>query len=123
MRSVVNPFHGGVLGLAALALFVVSGCSAAPTPEVSNGDPVLEQGRDVYIRQCASCHGADGGGGRGPKFTDGAVVAAYPEIADQIAVVADGKSSMPAFGGRLEDGELDAVVRYTREVLAATSSE
>ncbi len=112
--------RSGLGRLASLGLLavVLAGCSAAPTPEVTTGDAVLEQGRDVYIRQCASCHGSDGTGGRGTKFTDGAIVAAYPEVADQVAVVAEGKGSMPAFGGRLEEGELEAVVRYTREVLA-----
>ncbi len=100
-----------------LATFA-AGCAAADTPEVANGDPVLEQGRDLYIRQCSSCHGSDGGGGRGTKLNEGVVLAAYPDIADQIALVSEGKNAMPAFGGRLDDAELDAVVRYTREVLA-----
>ncbi|MEZ5377832.1 MAG: cytochrome c [Acidimicrobiales bacterium] len=100
------------------ATLLIAGCAAATTPEVTNGDPVLEQGRELYIRQCSSCHGSDGGGGRGTKLNDGAVLAAYPDIADQLVVVSEGRNAMPAFGGRFDDAELDAVVRYTREVLA-----
>lgn len=111
---------GRVVGVAALTwtALVASGCSAATAPEVTVDDPVLEQGRDLYVRQCASCHGADGGGGRGTKLSDGAVLASLPDVADHIAVVREGRNAMPAFGGRLTDAELEAVVRYSREVLA-----
>lgn len=112
------PSTLATVGFIALAALLGTGCSAASTPEVANGDPVLEQGRDIYIRQCASCHGAAGGGGRGTKINEGAVLAAFPEVADHVAVVRDGRGGMPAFSGRLTDDELDAVVRYSREILA-----
>ena len=41
----------------------------------------------------------------------------YPDAADQVAVVRDGRRSMPSFGGTLSEAEIEAVVRYTREVL------
>lgn len=108
-----------VAGLfAAGSMLAGAGCASASTPEVANGDPTLELGREIYIKQCASCHGGAGGGGRGTKLSEGTVTAAFPDIADQIAVVADGRNAMPAFGGRLTVEELDAVVRFTREVLA-----
>ncbi len=97
-----------VLGLAA--------CVGADTPEVTNGDPQLEQGRSLYISNCASCHGGAGGGGRGTKLADGAVVASLTEE-EHIAVVTDGRNAMPAFGARLTAEEIEAVVAYTREVL------
>ncbi len=105
------------MAVVGIMVIVASGCSAGTAPEVTSGDPVLEQGRDVYVRQCASCHGADGGGGRGSKLNEGAVLAAYPEMADQVVLVSEGKNAMPGFGGRLEAADLDAVIRYTREVL------
>jgi mono/diheme cytochrome c family protein len=74
-------------------------------------------GRAVYGASCASCHGADGGGGVGTRLSDGAMVEAFPDIDDQIDIVADGKDRMPAFVGRLSDDQIRAVVRYTREVL------
>ena len=36
-------------------------------------------GGEVYQAQCAACHGAGGGGGSGPAFTDGAVLATFPD--------------------------------------------
>lgn len=106
-----------VLGAALLL-----GACAGEVPEVPIGpdgaaDPALVAGRDVYQRRCANCHGADGGGGTGPKLADGEVVAQYPDPADQRAIVADGRNAMPSFVGSLSTEQLDAVVRYTREVL------
>ena len=110
--------------LAALAVGIVilaGACSpSSPEPPVgSDGqtDPVLSIGREVYQSSCVQCHGGDGGGGRGPKLSDGVVVEAYPNIADEIAVVANGKGGMPAFSDKLTETQIEAVVRYTREVL------
>ena len=96
---------------------------AGESPEVPLGpdgepDAELSLGRDVYSRRCANCHGAGGGGGTGPRLSDGAVVEAYPDIADQRLIIAEGRNGMPAFSGSLSSAELDAVVRYTREVLS-----
>ena len=41
----------------------------------------------------------------------------FPLLADQVMVVSDGQGSMPGFGGRYDPEALEAVVRYTREVL------
>ncbi len=87
-------------------------------PQAPADDAQLVEGQDIYARSCASCHGVSGQGGRGSKLA-GTVSSTYPDIDDQIAVVTDGRNSMPAFGGRLSDDEIEAVVRYTREVLVA----
>lgn len=104
-----------------LSLASTSAC-AGNTPEVPVGpdgvpDPVLVLGRDVYGDRCATCHGNSGGGGRGPKISEGSTLEDYPDIADQIALVESGKGGMPAFGTALTEAELTAVVRYVREVL------
>lgn len=106
-------------GLAAALVFsgVVVACSGGTAPEVSSGDPILEQGRDLYVRNCAGCHGLSGGGATGPQLSEGAADAKYPDIEDQVDVVINGRDRMPAFGGRLSQEEVEAVVRYTREVL------
>ena len=71
-------------------------------------------GAAIYDGSCAGCHGADGGGGFGPQLGGGAAVEAFPDAADQIAVVTDGRSAMPSFGDRLTAEEIAAVVEYTR---------
>jgi mono/diheme cytochrome c family protein len=108
-----------LLPLLAAAAFV--GCANDP-PEVPAGpdgapDAELVLGREVYAARCASCHGESGGGGAGPSVRGERIVERYPDIADQIAVVADGRNGMPAFEDVLSPEQIEAVVRYTREVL------
>lgn len=101
-----------VFGIALLA----SACAAAP--EVPpNADPALNIGRDVWSARCATCHGPSGGGGTGSVLNEGLVVDRYPDIADEIEVVANGRANMPAFSSVLTADEIEAVVRYTREIL------
>jgi mono/diheme cytochrome c family protein len=124
--SIVAPVRRSLPGLfRPLLLVTMSGLlwvACSSPPEVPLGpdgkpDPVLADGRDLYGEHCKSCHGNDGGGGRGPSLKQ--ISDKYPVIGDQIAVVTDGKGGqMPPFGRELSDGDIMAVVRYTREVLA-----
>ena len=59
------------------------------------------------------CHGSQGEGGVGPVLA-GQVVTRFPDAADQIAVVTNGRGGMPAFGNDLTDEEIAQVVEYTR---------
>jgi mono/diheme cytochrome c family protein len=110
-----------------MAAVVVSlgACAPATAPEVpaagpgGRPDPALVAGREIYTRRCAACHGTAGGGGRGPALDGDRLIERYPDPADQVRVVAEGRGGMPAFEGVLDPEELEAVVRYTREVLGA----
>jgi mono/diheme cytochrome c family protein len=82
------------------------------------GDPVQDDGARIYAARCSGCHGGAGQGLSAPALA-GRVAEVYPEIADQIAVVANGRGGMPAFGSRLTAEELDAVVEFTRSRLGA----
>lgn len=101
--------------LALLGLVAVA-CAGEP-PEVTTDDPELVTGRAIYGASCASCHGADGGGGVGSRLDGAALVETYPDIETQIDLVLNGRDRMPAFIGRLDPDQVKAVVRYTREVL------
>ncbi len=109
-----------------------------PVTEVT----ILQEGGEIYAANCAGCHGGGGGGGAGRPLSDGAVVATFPNILDQIQFTSTGSApfqgqpygdpereggahiggetgaNMPAFGESLTDEEIVAVVRYEREVLA-----
>jgi mono/diheme cytochrome c family protein len=89
---------------------------AAPAAVVEAAGGV--DGAAIFGDNCAGCHGGDGSGGIGPRLAGGRVVAVYPDPADQIAVVTNGRGGMPAWGGKLTDEEIAAVVEYTRTVLA-----
>ncbi len=71
-------------------------------------------GASIFAANCASCHGTDGGGGLGPQLSDGKVVEAFPDAADQVAVVTDGRGGMPSFGGDLTAAQIEQVVEFTR---------
>lgn len=75
-------------------------------------------GAAIFADNCSACHGGDGGGGIGPQLSDGRAERQYPYIADQIAVVSEGRGEMPKFGGTLTPEEIAAVVLYTRTDLA-----
>ena len=89
---------------------------AAPAEAVEAAGGI--DGAAVFADNCAACHGGDGSGGIGPRLAGGRVVTVYPDPADQIAVVTTGRGGMPAFGDKLTDDEIAAVVDYTRTVLA-----
>jgi mono/diheme cytochrome c family protein len=104
------------------AVALAAGACAPGSPDAPTGpdgkiDPVLEVGQQVYENECARCHGVEGGGGFGPKLADGQVVVVYPDIADEIDVIANGRNGMPGFSARLDPDEIEAVTRYTREAL------
>lgn len=120
VESVPTPTRRSRLALVLCSLMVVGACSSDP-PEVPAGpdgapDAELALGRQVWGSNCSNCHGSGGGGGTGPRLA-GRVEQEYPDPADQAAVIRDGRSSMPSFLGRLSEREIDAVVRYSREVL------
>jgi mono/diheme cytochrome c family protein len=118
-------------------------------PEVVEGP--LGLGAEVFSN-CASCHGAAGGGGVGYPFVGGSVLQTFPHIEDQIRYVYYGTEGynaadveiygnpdreggphvtgalgvMPAFGGQLTQYEIIAVVcheRYTLGGADPTSEE
>ncbi len=110
--------HLAPLALAALMAAVAFGvvaCAGDP-PEVPDGDPGLVLGRQIYKDRCATCHGASGEGGTGNRLNNGRVIAAHPDADSQIELIRNGRGRMPSFSS-FSDEELDAVVRYTREII------
>ncbi len=76
-------------------------------------------GADTYKAKCQMCHGADGLGqtpaGKAMKaipFNDPQIV--HKSDADLIATTKNGKGKMPAYAGKLTDGQIKEVVDYIR---------
>lgn len=117
----VSPVRLAVATLLAAALG--AGCVGGQIPPVpvdadGTSDPVLVAGREVWADNCVRCHGADGGGGRGPKLKNGAVAFKYPNVDVQRSIVTQGlNGKMPGFRTVLTPDEITAVVEYTRTVL------
>jgi mono/diheme cytochrome c family protein len=98
-----------VVGIIAVA-FVIALFVNEPAEE--SGAPKAP-GASIYAANCATCHGQGGQGGVGPTLA-GQVVTEFPDPADEIAVVRNGRGGMPSFGGDLTDQEIAQVVEYTR---------
>ena len=103
----------GAVTLVACVLVVVlvgGGKDDGPPP------PEDIDARALYEQHCANCHAVDGSGAVGPAINDGRVEEKYPDVADQIEVVAGGRVDlgMPPFAQTLSEAEIEAVVDYTR---------
>ncbi len=101
----------------ALAVGVLAGCAGSSVSRPT--DPALAKGQDLYNARCAACHGLRGEGGTGKRLNGGAVRRDLPDPAAHRRLVEQGVAgtAMPAWAGVLEPDEIDAIVRYEREVL------
>lgn len=115
----------GMLALIAggtLAFYIFRPAPPPPPPEIS-ADPLLVQGREIYLDRCASCHGAEGKGDgptarglAGPpvgNLTDD--VWKHGDRPDQVrSVIAAGvkDAQMPAWLSILGAEGVDAVAAY-----------
>ncbi len=82
----------------------------------------VEAGKALYEANCASCHGADGKGA--PGAASGKSLADWNTGAaatgqDWQKVIANGRGAMPAFAGKLDAGQQQAVQEYTRSLSMA----
>ncbi len=77
----------------------------------------VEQGKQVYEANCASCHGNDGKGvvPGAPDLSNFALTSTVSQAA-WAAVVANGKGTMPGFAGKLSAAEQRAVLEYVRSL-------
>jgi mono/diheme cytochrome c family protein len=97
----------------ATAAFIILLFANEPQKPVAVPKSGRDTGQAIFATRCSSCHGADGGGGFGPTLA-GVVTQRYPNVADQIALVTNGRGSMPSFAGSLTPAQITAVVEYTR---------
>jgi len=115
-RRVWSRRASRILGLGAGAALLLVACGGgseqAYTPPKS--------GVGVYTASCATCHGTNGLGFVGPSLAG--TVTKYPDVADEIAVVTNGRNQMPAWGGRLTTEQIATVVRYTRAEFSTAAS-
>lgn len=80
-------------------------------------------GRNLYLNNCATCHGSDARGAKGfPNLTDGSwMYGGSPEAIQ--ASIANGRIGvMPALGSALGEDGTQAVVEYVRSLSGASSA-
>ena len=79
---------------------------------------------DLFRRNCARCHGADGRGdtplgkiSKAPDFTDREWWESHRDITSKknlATIVGRGKGAMPAFGRKLSRAEINLLATYVR---------
>lgn len=100
------------LGVAAL-MGSSSGCK-----KTTRNTPVA-RGEGIFIRTCASCHGADGRAGA-RVGTAKAKNLADPKLFERLGeqgvkdVIRGGRGAMPSYGGVLDEQDLNDLVAYLR---------
>lgn len=139
---------GGALGTPLLALVLVLAspapaagqspdCEDWTAPErrarrenpVSVNEKVLARGKELYLRECASCHGATGqNDGAGSKDTDMSCSVKHTDAAllarsdgELFWLIAEGRGSMPNTKDVMRDEERWMLVHYLRALAAGGS--
>jgi mono/diheme cytochrome c family protein len=105
-----------VVTAVATAAFVILLFTNEPQRPAAIPDAGPDTGQAIFATRCASCHGADGGGGFGPTLA-GRRRAAVLQTRRSRSVVANGRGSMPSFAESLTPEQITAVVTYTRTKL------
>jgi cytochrome c oxidase subunit 2 len=77
-------------------------------------DELVGRGKEVYVRSCLACHGANGEGGLGKAIAGSAIATGALNGHLDAAVNGVAGSAMQAFGGQLNDVDMAAVVTYQR---------
>lgn len=121
----MNRFLKGA-GIAALLLYAVFviGERALSIAQTSKRARVskAQYVDDLFKSNCARCHGADGSGDtplghmyKTPDLTDPEWWKEH-DIGNKklAAIVAGGKSDMPAFGKKLKKNDIDLLIKYVR---------
>jgi cytochrome c oxidase subunit 2 len=73
----------------------------------------MDRGAKVYAANCAACHQANGKGAGSFPALDGSKVVHGPKEAN-FQIMLNGKGAMPKWGGVISDGDIAAVITYTR---------
>ena len=135
MRTIARTALAGILfalGAVGMLLWALRPSREASVP-AATGPP---DGRALYATHCAACHGA-GGKGDGPgaavvrtPMPDFTTQAAMKRVEDTFlaAIIKKGGSqfgrsnAMPAWGMKLSDAEIRALVHYIRSLAGPGSS-
>jgi cytochrome c oxidase subunit 2 len=76
-------------------------------------DDQKERGAKVYASNCAACHQPNGKGAGAFPALDGSKLVLGPKDA-QYNILINGKGAMPKWAGVISDGDIAAVMTYTR---------
>ena len=94
---------------------------AMPEARINDAAPAADA-RTLYTRECASCHGSDGRGrtrkGRQTHARDMTDASWQDDVSDErlFNSISNGRGKMPAFGKKISEGDIDALVAHVRRM-------
>jgi cytochrome c oxidase cbb3-type subunit 3 len=91
--------------------------AATPVTELAGNPDALSAGRNLFVNNCAQCHGSDGRGARGfPNLTDAEWQ--WGGAPEQIlSTISNGRTGvMPALGAALGPDNTELVVEYVQSL-------
>lgn len=91
--------------------------AATPLAELANDPAAMSAGRNLFVNNCATCHGSDARGARAfPNLTDAEWQ--WGNSPEQIrTTIANGRTGvMPPLGGALDDETIDLLVDYVQSL-------
>jgi cytochrome c oxidase cbb3-type subunit 3 len=95
-----------------------------PFEQMATDPDALQLGRNIFMNNCATCHGSDARGAKGfPNLSTGVwLYGGAPEVIQ--ATITNGRNGvMPALGAALGDPGLDNVVAYVLSLSGRTASK
>lgn len=81
--------------------------------DAQSGPAKVLRGREIFLKQCADCHGEDGSGVFGPDLTDQFWLHGYTK-GEVHATITNGVpgTGMPAWGESLTEDELESIAEF-----------
>jgi mono/diheme cytochrome c family protein len=104
--------NSGRLGLILVigVIFIYSACTGANVPPlIDTPFPATIDPAAIFSSNCASCHGADRSGKRGPSLLPDRLAKEAPQYAETIT---NGSGPMPAFKGKLSSEEINTLADW-----------
>lgn len=100
-----------------LVVLLIVGERFGANPRIGQRPAFGSTGQEIYQRNCAVCHGANGHGGKGPAFTPGGPLATL-SFDERVKFIGDPRSGlgiMPAWERRgMSKEQLRQVAAYTQ---------
>lgn len=116
MKNVLKTIF--VIVFVTLSVFAFSSRSKLTfkTETPAAAEDVSNSPRDLYLRNCARCHGADGKAQTelGRKLDAADLTAFKTSVKKNIKVITRGGDDMPAFGKKLKKSDISALANYVR---------
>lgn len=96
------------MAAALIAVIATTSCSLGRPAEDATGE-------EIYGQLCARCHGGGLEGAVGPGLGPGSATASETDEYIEFTVI-NGRGRMPSFSSTLDQGQIQRLVDYIREV-------